>query len=27
MAAVGPSSKEVFMELRRKKLEEEKRKG
>ncbi|QCD93948.1 hypothetical protein DEO72_LG5g2025 [Vigna unguiculata] len=27
MAVVGPSSKEVFLELRRKKLEEEKRKG
>ncbi|QCD93343.1 hypothetical protein DEO72_LG5g1418 [Vigna unguiculata] len=27
MAAAGPSGKEVFLELRRKKLEEEKRKG
>ncbi|QCE04999.1 hypothetical protein DEO72_LG8g3041 [Vigna unguiculata] len=27
MAVVGPSGKEVFLELRRKKLEEEKRKG
>jgi len=26
MAAIGPSIKEVFLELRRKKLEEEKRK-
>jgi len=27
MVVVGPSGKEVFLELRRKKLEEEKRKG